>query len=119
MLSVSVMASSNKRFKSFLLGILFASVTWSISLYLYWKLTEVTKSQTSTKSPDVTSAKRFHQLKNDVYLPYEIDDKKIQRAKSKYFAQNKYKNSDNLINQLKPKLVEPIVNVDKGKTSQF
>uniref|UniRef100_A0A1B6L1B4 Uncharacterized protein n=1 Tax=Graphocephala atropunctata TaxID=36148 RepID=A0A1B6L1B4_9HEMI len=110
--SKMVVASSSKRFKSFLFGILFASVTWSISLYLYWRLTHSTSDHSSTNKPSSLNQGYFH---NDIILPYENDEKKLQRSRSKYYSENKYKNSEALMNQLKPEIIKPRTEIDKGK----
>lgn len=102
----------SKKFRSFLFGILFASVTWSISLYLYWKLNETTVSYSSTRKPNNFASIPNRPLQNDILLPYENDEKKLQRSKSKYYS-NKYKNSETLINHLQPEKVKPIVDVDE------
>lgn len=114
--SVEIMAfSSSKRFRSFLFGILFASVTWSISLYLYWRLTQTADRHTATRQPSYPSIVRKAQiLQNDILIPYEMDEKKIKRSKSKYFADSKFKNSDSLKNHLKPQHIKPLVDIDKG-----
>lgn len=41
--------------KSFLYGIFFASMTWTISLYLYWQLNKNEHSVSATTSPLVLS----------------------------------------------------------------
>lgn len=112
--------SSSKRFKSFLFGILFASVTWSISLYLYWKLTQSTDGHNATRRPSFQSSlKKAHIMENDILIPYEMDKNKIKRSKSKYFGDGKYKNSDALKNHLKPQNIKPLVDVNKGNNCSF
>lgn len=105
-----------KRFRSFILGILFASVTWSVSLYLYWRLNQATSNYKTTKNPvsSETYSKQY-QLKNDIFLPYESDEKKIQRSMSKYFGKGEFKNSETLKEHLKPVKIKPISDVDEGK----
>uniref|UniRef100_A0A1B6DK05 Polypeptide N-acetylgalactosaminyltransferase n=1 Tax=Clastoptera arizonana TaxID=38151 RepID=A0A1B6DK05_9HEMI len=100
------MAGSSKRFKSFLFGILFASVTWAVSLYLYWTLTQDSNSYVTTRKPWRPSTRI---MSNDVLLPYEDDEKNRIRSKSKYFSP--YKNSEGLKKQLQAKLVKPITEV--------
>uniref|UniRef100_A0A1B6JV54 Polypeptide N-acetylgalactosaminyltransferase n=2 Tax=Homalodisca TaxID=139475 RepID=A0A1B6JV54_9HEMI len=105
-----VVASSSKRFRSFMFGILFASVTWSISLYLYWRLTHSTSDFSSTRKPSSLHQDFVH---NDIVIPYENDEKKLKRSMSKYYPQNKYKNSEALINKLKPEIIKPRIEIDK------
>lgn len=107
-------SSLPKRFKPFVCGILFASVTWSISLYLYWWLTQTTGGFVSTRKPVAAELHQSRGISNDIVLPYENDENKLKRSKSKYFAPNKFKNSDSLINHLQPEPIKPAVDVDKG-----
>lgn len=104
--------SSSLRFKSFIFGIIFASTTWAVSLYLYWRLTLDSGKYTPTQSPFNLSAK--FSRKGYVNLPYEDDFKKFMRSKSKYFDPNKYENSDRLVKQLHPKLIKPVEHIDEG-----
>lgn len=103
LLQYTNMVTSSKRFKSFLFGIIFASATWAVSLYLYWKLTQDSNNYVTTKKPWLPTKI----ISNDVLLPYEDNDKNRERSKSKYYSPYKYKNSEALINQLQPKLVKP------------
>lgn len=109
--------TSSLRFKSFMFGIIFASTTWAVSLYLYWRLTQDSSKYTSTQSPFNLSSK--YSRKSYVNLPYEDDFKKFIRSKSKYFDPNKYENSDKLVKQLQSKLIKPVGHIDEGKDNQF
>lgn len=112
-------AHSSKRFRSFFLGILFASVTWSISLYLYWRLNQATLSYKTTRRPISSESHQAYQLKNDIFLPYEKDEKKLQRSMSKYFGKGEYKNSETLKEHLKPEKIKPLVDMDEGNLYFF
>lgn len=102
------------RFKSFLFGIIFASTTWAVSLYLYWRLTQDSSSSkyTPTQPSFMLSAK--YSRKGDVNLPYEDDFKKYMRSKAKYFDPDKFENSDKLLKHLQPKLIKPVGYMDEG-----
>lgn len=92
-----------KRYSYFFLGILVASLTWAVSIYLYWSLNKETHySHTSNNSPVVSHFKRKHSP-NDIILPYEDDDRKRQRAKSKYYdPKGVLKKSDIIRQKLNP-----------------
>ncbi|XP_075212719.1 polypeptide N-acetylgalactosaminyltransferase 35A-like [Lycorma delicatula] len=105
---------SNVRYKSFLWGIVFSSLTWAVSLYLYWLLTQDDSIQNPTRrsftpSKLSKSFNKFDSVNEVVVLPYEDNDLQRMRAKSKY-----YKNSNSVINQLKPKLIKPNVPLPQG-----
>lgn len=95
--------SNVKRYYSFLLGIIAASITWSVVLYFYVKLGN--DGRTSVLPSDVSSnislqnskEKKTYEIGEDVVLPYEDSLKSIYYQKKKYF-----KNSDKLVKHLQP-----------------
>ncbi|XP_067005377.2 polypeptide N-acetylgalactosaminyltransferase 11 [Anabrus simplex] len=107
------------RYNSFIWGIIFASVTWTVSLYLYSRLSRESSpskwgmlkgstpapvsgnhfrhpKQEPLKAPDL-SYRDNNLLDNDIVLPYETEGKSAYYNKKKYFQ-----NSDALIKQLQP-----------------
>ncbi|XP_073989457.1 polypeptide N-acetylgalactosaminyltransferase 35A-like [Rhodnius prolixus] len=93
-----------KRYTYFCIGIIVASVTWAVSLYLYWRL----NSENGLHKPQSTFYPSFHRAApnslNDVIIPYEDDDKKRFRAKKKYFDPllNSISDNDIVRQKLKP-----------------
>lgn len=83
---------SSTRYVSFLSGIIIASITWSFSIYLYSKLSQNQNNINPTMYLSQQSSKT-----------YEYNNKN-----------NLYKNSDKLIKQLQPVIVEPIVPLGDG-----
>lgn len=108
---------SSKRFRSFFFGIVFASFTWTVILYLYWTLNQTEDTRNTIRRPTLASmVQKSNFMLNDILIPYEMDEKKIKRSKSKYLAfDNKYKNSDSLKKHLKPERIQPLLDIDKGK----
>ncbi|XP_039280428.1 polypeptide N-acetylgalactosaminyltransferase 11 [Nilaparvata lugens] len=110
--------ASTVRYNSFCWGIVFASITWMIILYMYWLLnTDSTHSFQQTTLPFTPSQPRIN---NEILLPYEDNDAQRQRAKQKYFKnqnylpKTKYKNSKKLIQQLQPELIKPNIDLPNG-----
>lgn len=86
--------------RSFLYGICFSSITWVVSLYLYWQLTS---SSSNPQLSSISSEKMFdyrsrNEINNNV-LPEE-DDEGLNNYKKQKFKS--YVNSENLIKQLQP-----------------
>ncbi|KAL0276844.1 UNVERIFIED_CONTAM: hypothetical protein PYX00_004322 [Menopon gallinae] len=94
--------SNVKRYYSFLLGIIAASITWSVVLYLYIKLgNDLHKSLPKVISANHTiqnaKEKQVYKIENDIVLPYENSLKSLYYQKKKYF-----RNSEKLVKQLQP-----------------
>lgn len=94
--------SNVKRYYSFLLGIIAASVTWSVVLYLYVKLGNdfhtnfIQKDVSSNFTLQNSKEKQAYKMSEDAAMPYDND-------KSSYYQRKKYyKNSEKLIKQLQP-----------------
>lgn len=97
-----------KRYSYFFLGILVASFTWAVSIYLYWSLNKETHFPHTSNSAPAAHFKRKH-TPNDIIIPYEDDDKKRQRAKSKYYdPKGVLKNKDIVRQKLKPVPIKPV-----------
>lgn len=94
--------------KSFVYGTCFASLTWLISLYLYWQL---------TKSDDLSgSSRQFSYSKNDAN-----DQETGYRDQGQIFRGINYVNSDKLRKQLQPILPNSSSNsslVEQGMLEQ-
>lgn len=80
--------------RSFLYGICFASLTWVISLYLYFQLTK--NDIMSNKIPTQQS----WSFKSNLIEPLQKYSRNIK-------APNNYVNSDHFIKQLQPVLATP------------
>ncbi|KAK7789740.1 hypothetical protein R5R35_010989 [Gryllus longicercus] len=101
------------RYNSFWFGIIFASATWTISLYLYTKLSkESYSSKWSTSQPfvavNIPNKDHSALLKHETFLDTnKVDGDDILpfegKGKSAYYNKRKYfKNSDGLIKHLQP-----------------
>lgn len=110
--------------KSFVLGVLVASVTWTISLMLYWNLMQSTDSATSgstalhgfhheTQPPTkheliirpIDNAVLDDHIKNEVSKDLYLD--KLRRLKKE---KKRRKISQHLVDELRPKQVEILGN---------
>lgn len=93
--------------KSFLYGICFASLTWIVSLYLYFQLTS---QEAYTKNTIQPWAERSHPLMNGIMEEsaknYHIDKSHEKRYK-------KYNNKE-LIRKLQPVFSKPSEDLDEG-----
>lgn len=110
--------------KSFLWGIIFASITWITSLYLYWQLTNSnTATASSHYSSQLVKNDQFFSKssgKNDVLnliVSNEIDKSLfgskdvVEKKRKKYKS---YYNSEKLIKSLQPVSPKSSVDIDKG-----
>lgn len=103
-----------KRYYYFLLGIIAASITWSVVLYLYLRLGNDSSTNVDTNvhsfnnSKQNTKKKLTYNMKDDVVIPYENNIRSLFYQKKKY-----YKNSAKLIKDLQP--VIPGTSKDFGK----
>lgn len=84
-----------RRYSCFLLGIIVASFTWAVSIYLYWSLNKE-KYVSHTLNSSIGYRR---QMQNDIVIPYEDDEKKRWRAKSKYYDPNNLIKKDDIIRQ--------------------
>lgn len=110
--------SNVKRYYSFLLGIIAASITWSVVLYLYIRLgNDIRKSLPSkvisaNRTVQDAKEKQGYRIENDIVLPYENSLKSLYYQKKKYF-----KNSEKLVKQLQP--AAPVVSNGLGRCDIF
>lgn len=102
--------SNIKRYYSFLLGIIAASVTWSVVLYFYIRLGNDTSMYVSSQvnySVHNTNENQVYNSQNNEIHPYED-------VLSFFYGKKKlYKNSENLIHHLRA--VIPDSSKDLGK----
>ncbi|KAJ8687555.1 hypothetical protein QAD02_023349 [Eretmocerus hayati] len=112
------------KFASFFYGIVIASLTWAFSLYLYWKLTQndsninptmLALSEPKTPKESYFNQKQHHPQSDDdkSHLSKEnlIDNKDV---KNDLKFKNSYKNSEKLLQQLKPVPLKPAHPVGQG-----
>lgn len=106
--------SNVKRYYSFLLGIIAASITWSVVLYLYVKLG--TDIRTNFIQRDGWS--NFSIQNSKEKQPYKIgldENSPNENEKNMYYQRKKYyRNSNKLVKQLQP--IVPGVSNDLGKS---
>lgn len=91
--------------KSFIWGSLFASLTWTISLYLYWSLNSSAQMQQSSSTsyspvPAQLISKQRPYSSNDV-LPENKNELSRKAKKWEKYAKNKYMLQDNKYDVLK------------------
>lgn len=88
-----------KRYHSFLLGTLVATITWCVVLYLYLKLGNDLPVIAPRGEPNKIVEKNGYNAVKDVIVPYENSVQSLFYQKKKY-----YKNSEKLKKQLQPVL---------------
>lgn len=87
-----------KRYHSFLLGTLVATITWCVVLYLYLKLgNDLPVIAPRSAEPEKDVGGNGYNAGKDVVVPYENSVQSLFYQKKKY-----YKNSEKLKKQLQP-----------------
>lgn len=122
-------------FTSFFYGILIASVTWALSLYMYARLSQnddlanptmlISDLPNSLKDSTFDQQSRkwlenthYNNHNNSLIWPQKYVNrmnKDTVLGKDQYDSKFKYKNSDKLLEQLKPIPIKPSVIIGQGK----
>lgn len=113
------------RYISFISGIVIASLTWAISLYLYSKLSQNANTINPTMlTPDRSKLSKQSTFDHGVYNDHELGlrdnrvfhrDKETMVDKGTYNLKGRnFKNSEKLLQQLMPVPVKPTVTLGQG-----